>query len=40
VYDSERQGWRLEGGLYHIEVGGSSVALPLKLEINVAEDPV
>lgn len=38
VYDNERQAWRMEGGVYKIEVGSSSVDLPLRAEVTVLED--
>lgn len=39
VYDAERQGWRMEGGRYLIEVGGSSDKLVVRQEVEVREDP-
>lgn len=39
VYDKERQGWRIEGGSYLLEVGGSSDKLVLSQELSVWEDP-
>lgn len=39
VYDAERQNWRLEGGAYLIEVGGSSQEMALSVGVNIREDP-
>ena len=39
VFDSERQAWRMEGGRYQIEAGGSCEQPAQKVDVTVIEDP-